>query len=138
MSGFVDASRRLGPKWTKTVVTPLVSGDYTFVLHWEGDANLRMSVKEKITGAWVTASNTDDVADDRFNMWLSDLRAKAVKTWFTQHGIPAEMIDAQGLDVLPEVDGGVSPSPDAANMPAYGVPFCPPEVPDPEEPDDNA
>lgn len=58
--GVVDASKRLGPKWTKTVVTPLVSGDHTLVLHWESDANLRMSVKEKTTGARIGANASND------------------------------------------------------------------------------
>ena len=60
MTGFVDASRQLGRKWTKTLHTPSISGDHTFMLAWEGDANLRMSVKEYATGTWIGENITTD------------------------------------------------------------------------------
>ena len=59
-SGFVDSSRVLGPKWTRTFYTPPVTGEHTFILDWEGDANLLISVKEYETGTWIGDNVTTD------------------------------------------------------------------------------
>ena len=59
-TGFVDASRELGPKWARTLYTPVIDRDHTFTLGWEGDANLRISVKEYASGQWVGENITTD------------------------------------------------------------------------------
>jgi OOP family OmpA-OmpF porin len=51
--------------------------------------------------------HTDNVGNDAYNQTLSEARAKAVMTWFTQHGVAADRLTAKGYGkTKPVADNG--------------------------------
>jgi outer membrane protein OmpA-like peptidoglycan-associated protein len=51
--------------------------------------------------------HTDNVGNDAYNQTLSEARAKAVVTWFTQHGVAADRLTAKGYGkTKPVADNG--------------------------------
>jgi OmpA-OmpF porin, OOP family len=51
--------------------------------------------------------HTDNVGTDAYNQTLSEARAKAVVTWLTQHGVPADRLTAKGYGkTKPVADNG--------------------------------
>jgi ELWxxDGT repeat protein len=59
-AGVVDATKAAGPKWAKVRYTPQITGTHVWFLDWAGDANLRTSIREFETGAWVADNVTGD------------------------------------------------------------------------------
>ena len=80
MTGTVDSTNVIGPRWLSRAFTPTTTGAHTFTLTWPGSANLRFEVRQTTGNVWV-AANTSTAQPKTATANLTAGVAYSVSVW---------------------------------------------------------
>src|SRR5579863_1589599 len=72
-------------------------------------------VKSDTSAHWVISGHTDNQGGAAYNLSLSQARAHSVVAWLTQHGVPADHLEAQGFGMTRPVADNATDSGRALN-----------------------
>lgn len=81
VAGIVDNTKTLGPRWTRTFYTPVVSGDHDLVLDWSDGGWLCIGVRERVPGKWVGSDITSDYPSKTLTVSLQAGTEYRVAVW---------------------------------------------------------